>query len=259
MSVMSPRLALYPDLEDAPVLVTGGASGIGAALVEAFVRQGARVAFLDRDVTAAGHLLHRLADVGTHPVHFKQVDLADVADLTRAMEDAIGALGGLQVLVNNAGWDDRHDLDSVTESYWDNNQAINLRQFFFAIQAAAPTLRAARGGAIINMSSIAYLLNMPELPAYAAAKAGIIGLTKSLAGRLGPDGIRVNALLPGMIVTERQKELWLGEADIAAMVARQCLKRVLVAEDMTGPCLFLGSSASGAITAQSIIADGGVF
>ncbi|MFC0482158.1 SDR family NAD(P)-dependent oxidoreductase [Gellertiella hungarica] len=250
--------ARYTDLEEAPVLVTGGASGIGAALVSAFAAQDARVAFLDRDEEAANALLASLRDKVRHRPGFFKVDLADIDALKRAVTDAVGALGGLRVLVNNAGWDDRHDLDSVTETYWDENQAINLRQIFFTVQAAAPALRAA-GGAIVNMSSIAYLLNMPDLPSYAAAKAGIVGLTKSLAGRLGPEGIRVNAVLPGMIVTERQKKLWLTEEGIAAMVRRQCVKRVLVAEDMAGPCLFLASAASGAITAQSIIADGGIF
>ena len=252
--------AVYPDLKDAPVLVTGGASGIGAALVRAFAAQGARVAFLDRDEAAGAALAATLSRSHGHDVRFFATDLADIPSLTAGMEAALAALGGLKVLVNNAGWDDRHDLDTVTEAYWDHNQAVNLRQMFFTVQAAAPALRQATGGgAIVNLSSIAYLLNMPDLPSYAAAKAGIIGLTKSLAGRLGPDGIRVNALLPGMIVTERQKELWLTEERIAAMVARQCIKRVLVAEDMTGPCLFLASAASGAITAQSIIADGGIF
>lgn len=259
MTAPAPSAATYPDLKDAPVLVTGGASGIGAALVEAFAAQGARVGFLDRDAAAGAGLVERLAGQHAHAVRFFAVDLADTLALNAAMQAAIPELGGLQVLVNNAGWDDRHDLDEVTEEYWDNNQAVNLRQMFFAVQAAAPALRQARGGAIVNLSSIAYLLNMPDLPSYAAAKAGIIGLTKSLAGRLGPEGIRVNALLPGMIVTERQKELWLTEEGVSAMVARQCLKRILVADDMTGPCLFLASAASGAITAQSIIADGGIF
>lgn len=256
---MTPPSALYNDLRDAGVIVTGGASGIGAALVEAFAAQGAKVAFLDRDVPAGEALAASLSATARHAVAFHAVDLADVAALKETMQAAVDGLGGLKVLVNNAGWDDRHDLDDVNEDYWDHNQAVNLRQMFFCVQAAAPALREAVSGAIVNLSSIAYLLNMPDLPSYAAAKAGIIGLTKSLAGRLGPEGIRVNALLPGMIVTERQKELWLTEEGMAAMVARQCLKRVLVAEDMVGPCLFLASSASGAITAQSIIADGGVF
>lgn len=251
-------LARYADLEDRAVLVTGGASGIGASLVAAYADQGARVAFLDRDHAAGEALAASLAPNARHAPLFFPVDLADVSALKQAVGDAIRALDGLGVLVNNAGFDDRHDLDDVTEEYWDANQAVNLRQMFFCAQAAAPALRRA-GGAIVNMSSIAYLLNMPDLPSYAAAKAGIIGLTKSLAGRLGPDGIRVNAILPGMIVTERQKKLWLTEDGIAAMVARQCIRRVLVAEDMAGPCLFLSSAASGAITAQAIIADGGIF
>ena len=251
-------LARYADLEDRAVLVTGGASGIGASLVAAYADQGARVAFLDRDHAAGEALAASLAPDARHAPLFFPVDLADVSALKQAVGDAIRALDGLGVLVNNAGFDDRHDLDDVTEEYWDANQAVNLRQMFFCAQAAAPALRRA-GGAIVNMSSIAYLLNMPDLPSYAAAKAGIVGLTKSLAGRLGPDGIRVNAILPGMIVTERQKKLWLTEDGIAAMVARQCIRRVLVAEDMAGPCLFLSSAASGAITAQAIIADGGIF
>lgn len=258
MSRIEP-VALYQDLRDAGVIVTGGASGIGAAVAEAFVAQGSKVAILDRDGDAGKSRASALSVDALHPVQFHQVDLADVTALKTAMGAAISDLGSLKVLVNNAGWDDRHDIDDVTEAYWDHNQAVNLRQVFFCVQAAAPWLRQAKGGAIINLSSIAYLLNMPDLPSYAAAKAGIIGLTKSLAGRLGPEGIRVNALLPGMIVTERQKQLWLTEEGMAAMVARQCLKRLFVAEDMVGPCLFLASSASGAITAQSIIADGGVF
>jgi NAD(P)-dependent dehydrogenase (short-subunit alcohol dehydrogenase family) len=250
---------VYADLADAGVIVTGGASGIGAALVEGFAAQGARVAFLDRDRETGEALASELSERMRHPILFRQADLTDIDRLKEAMAEVIAELGGLKVLVNNAGWDDRHDLDSVTEDYWDANQAINLKQMFFCAQAAAPALRENGRGAIVNLSSIAFLLNMPDLPSYAAAKAGIIGLTKSLAGKLGPDGVRVNAILPGMIVTERQKKLWLTEDGIAAMVARQCVKRVLVAEDMVGPCLFLASSASGAISAQSIIADGGIF
>lgn len=248
----------YGDLDQAPVVITGGASGIGAALVEAFAAQGARVAFLDRDAAAAERLIAALQGRVAHLPHFEPVDLRDVAAVGEAVQRAAGAIGGIRVLVNNAGWDDRHDIETVTEAYWDDNQAINLRQIFFTVQAALPFLKT-QGGSIVNMSSIAYLLNMPDIPSYAAAKAGIVGLTKSLAGRLGPEKIRVNAILPGMIVTERQKELWLTEDGIAAMVARQCLKRVLVAEDMAGPCLFLASTASGAITAQTLIADGGIF
>src|SRR5690606_5506745 len=146
----------------------------------------------------------------------------------------------------------RHALETVEPDDWDENQAVNLRHHFFAAQAVAPHMRKAGGGAIVSFSSIAFLLNMGELPSYAAAKAGIIGLTKSLAGKLGPDKIRVNASLPGMVLTERQERLWIDEAAIDGGIARQCLKRSLIAEDMVGPCLFLASDASAAITAQTL-------
>ena len=249
--------ARHMDLADRSVLITGGGSGIGAALVEGFAAQGARVAFIDIADDASRGLAARVSEKARHPVHYLKADLSDVAAAKAAVDRAAEILGSLSVLVNNAGWDDRHDLEAVTEEYWDRSQAINLKQMFFVSQAAVPHLRKAGGGAIINFSSIAYLLNMGEMPAYTTAKAGIVGLTKSLAGKLGPENIRVNAILPGMIVTERQKTLWLKEEDIAAMIARQCLKRVLVAEDLVGPCLFLASNASAAMTAQTVVIDGG--
>ncbi|WP_105382646.1 SDR family NAD(P)-dependent oxidoreductase [Neorhizobium alkalisoli] len=247
----------HTDLADRGVLITGGGSGIGAALVEGFAEQGARVAFLDIAEQQSQKLAGRLSEKSAHPVIYLKADLRNVAETQAAVDEAAARLGSLSVLVNNAGWDDRHELDAVTEEYWDDSQAINLKQMFFVSQAAVPHMRKAGAGAIVNFSSIAYLLNMGEMPAYTTAKAGIIGLTKSLAGRLGPENIRVNAILPGMIVTERQKELWLTEEGIGKMVARQCLKRVLTAEDLVGPCLFLASNASAAMTAQTIVIDGG--
>jgi NAD(P)-dependent dehydrogenase (short-subunit alcohol dehydrogenase family) len=181
-----------------------------------------------------------------------------VNQIRHAVDEAASAMGSLSVLINNAGWDDRHDIETVTEAYWDENQAVNLKQMFFVSQAVLPHLRETANAAIINLSSISYLLNMGDLPSYAAAKAGILGLTKSLAGRLGPEGIRVNAILPGMIVTERQKRLWLTDESMTDVVSRQCLKRVLTAEDIVGPCLFLASAAAGGMTAQTMIIDGGL-
>ncbi|MBB5044869.1 SDR family NAD(P)-dependent oxidoreductase [Shinella fusca] len=248
----------YPDLAGQGVLVTGGGSGIGAALVRAFAAEGARVAFLDIAEAESRTLVSELEGKVEHLPHYRRVDLRDIATLRAAVEEAAGLLGGIRVLVNNAARDDRHDLETVQPDYWDENQAVNLRHHFFAAQAVVPHMREGGGGAIVNFSSIAYLLNMGELPGYAAAKAGIIGLTKSLAGRLGPDNIRVNAILPGMVLTERQKRLWIDEAAMAGGIARQCLKRSLVAEDMAGPCLFLASEASAAITAQTLIVDGGM-
>ncbi len=248
----------YGDLQDKGILVTGGGSGIGAALVEGFAAQGARVAFIDVAQEASRELVARLGPTSRHAPIFLNADLRHVNAIRTAVDEAAHQLGGLSVLVNNAGWDDRHAFEAVTEEYWDMSQSINLKQVFFVSQAAAPHLRQAPGGSIVNFSSIAYLLNMSEMPAYTTAKAGIVGLTKSLAGRLGPDNIRVNAILPGMIVTERQKQLWLADADIVAMISRQCLKRSLLAQDLIGPSLFLASSASAAITAQTLVVDGGV-
>lgn len=255
---MAAQAAQFPDLKDRTVLVTGGGSGIGAALVEGFVRQGARVAFFDIAEAESLALAERLSAETDHPVRFYRTDLRSIDAIQTSVSAAAAELGPITVLVNNAGWDDRHDIDTVDESYWDDNQAVNLRHLFFVTQAVVPYMRKAGGGSIVNMSSIAFLLNMPELPAYAAAKAGIIGLTKSLAGRLGPENIRANCILPGMIVTERQKRLWLTDDSILSMVERQCLKRVLAAEDLVGPCLFLASDCSASITAQSIIVDGGL-
>lgn len=247
----------HADLDGRGVLITGGGSGIGAALVEGFAAQGARVAFIDIAEDASRELAARLSASSPHPVEYLRADLRDVDQTREAVDEAARRLGSLSVLVNNAAWDDRQDLEEITETYWDDSQAINLKQVFFASQAAVPHMRAAGGGAIVNFSSIAFLLNMGGLPAYTTAKAGIIGLTKSLAGRLGPDNIRVNAILPGMIVTERQKRLWLTQDGMAAMVERQCIKRLLLAEDLVGPCLFLASSASAAMTAQTLVIDGG--
>jgi NAD(P)-dependent dehydrogenase (short-subunit alcohol dehydrogenase family) len=251
--------AQFPDLKDRAVLITGGGSGIGAALVEGFAMQGAKVAFVDIADTESRALAARLSQTSAHPVSFYHTDLRDVASVRSTVAAIESDFDTIRVLVNNAGWDDRHDFDTVTEEYWDKSQTINLKQMFFVSQAVAPLMRAAGGGSIINMSSIAFMLNMPELPVYATAKAGIIGLTKSMAGRLGPEDIRVNAVLPGMIVTERQMELWLTEERIERTVDRQCLKHVLKAEDLVGPCLFLASDCSASITAQSIIVDGGIF
>lgn len=249
--------AEFHDLKDRGVLITGGGSGIGAALVEGFARQGARVAFIDIDDVASIGLVERLSDAVTHRPFFIRCDLTDIDASRQAVDAAVSAIGCLSVLVNNAARDDRQAFEHMTVADWDDSQAVNLRHAFFMAQAAVPHMRRDGGGTIINFSSIAFLLNMGELPGYATAKAGMIGLTKSLAGALGPDNIRVNAILPGMVVTERQKSLWLNDAAITAMLDKQCLKHTLVAEDIVGPCLYLASDCSASMTAQSMIIDGG--
>lgn len=253
---MSMPSATFPDLEDAGVLITGGASGIGAALVKGFAAQKAKVAFIDINAAAGEALATSLADA-RHPPLFLKADLADIAATQGAVTAAGEALGGIRVLINNAAWDDRKDLEELTEAYWQKSHDINLRPVLFVSQAALPFMRKAGGGSIINFSSIAYLLNMGEFPAYTTAKAGIIGLTKSLAGRLGRENIRVNAVMPGMVLTERQKELWVSDDAATAFLDRQALKFSLQAEDMIGPCLYLASDCSRAVSAQTMIVDGG--
>ncbi|WP_110032019.1 SDR family NAD(P)-dependent oxidoreductase [Hoeflea marina] len=252
------QTAIFSDLRNASVLITGGGSGIGAALTEGFARQGSRVAFIDIAVEASRELVDRLAGDVDHTPLFIEADLSDLGQLRNACAKADEAHGAVTVLVSNAALDDRHELLEMSEDYWDANQAINLRPAAFAAQAVAPGMIEAGQGAIINFTSTSYMLNIGTMPSYTAAKAGIVGLTKGLAGRLGPHGIRVNAIAPGWVMTERQKRLWVTEDGLADMLGRQCLKEPIQPHDMVGPCLFLASSAARMITAQVLIADGGM-
>jgi NAD(P)-dependent dehydrogenase (short-subunit alcohol dehydrogenase family) len=249
--------AVYPDLAGKPVLITGGGSGIGAALTRGFTRQGARVAFIDIAQEASEALVGSIASEGHARPLFVHADLADVEALREAVRIAEDAHGPALVLVNNAARDDRHDLADVTVDYWDANQAINLRPHFFAAQAVAEGMKRAGTGSIINFTSTSFLINLGTLPSYTAAKAGIVGLTKGLAGALGPHGIRVNAIAPGWVMTERQRALWVTDEALAAHVAKQCIKEEMRPDDVVGPCLFLASDAARMLTAQTLIVDGG--
>jgi len=249
--------AKFPDLEGASVLITGGGSGIGAALTEGFVRQGARVAFIDIAEAPSAALCDRIdKETGRRPL-FLKADLRDIETLRNSVAKAAEAHGPVTVLINNAAIDDRHALEDVTVEFWDNNQSINLRPHFFAAQAVAPGMKRAGKGSIINFTSTSFLINLPDMPSYTAAKAGIIGLTKGLAGRLGKDGIRVNAIAPGWVITERQQKLWVTDESLASHVAKQCINEVMKPDDIVGPCLFLASDASRMLTAQTLIVDGG--
>lgn len=251
-------LAQYADLKDQSVMITGGGSGIGAALTEGFVRQGARVAFMDIAVDASTALCDRLEkETGNRPL-FLHADLRDTAAIQSATEKAVAAHGAIGVLVNNAAWDDRHPIEAVTEAYWDLNQSINLRPAFFAAQAVTEGMKAAGKGAIVNFTSTSFMLNQGNMPSYTAAKAGIIGLTKGLAGALGPHGVRVNAIAPGWVMTERQKELWVTPKAMAANLDQQCIKEPIQPDDMVGPCLFLASESARMMTAQVMIVDAGM-
>ncbi|AEH85244.1 SDR family NAD(P)-dependent oxidoreductase [Mesorhizobium opportunistum] len=247
----------FADLKGASVLITGGGSGIGAALTEGFVRQGANVAFIDIADEPSIALADRIErDFGRRPLYLR-TDLRDVEALRASAAQAADAHGDVTVLINNAAWDERHAVEDVTVEFWDNNQAINLRPHFFTAQAVAPGMKRAGGGSIINFTSTSYLINHPDMPAYTAAKAGILGLTKGLAGKLGPDRIRVNAVAPGWVITERQQQRWVTEEALAAHVAKQCIKDVMRPDDMVGTVLFLASDASRMLTAQMLIVDGG--
>jgi NAD(P)-dependent dehydrogenase (short-subunit alcohol dehydrogenase family) len=248
--------ASYPDLAGRVALITGGASGIGAAMVEAFAGQGAKVGFLDFDEAAGAALAERLAGAGA-AVRFEAVDLRDIAALLAAVAAVRAALGPVGVLVNNAARDDRHATEAVTPDYFDERIATNFRHQFFASQAVLPDMKAAGQGSIVCMSSIVPMIGMGGMPVYAASKAAVIGLARSLARDYGPFGIRVNAIAPGWILTERQKALWLTPGADAMRHERQCLKRRLEPEDVARVALFLASEESGAITGQTHVVDGG--
>ncbi|MGY0573702.1 SDR family NAD(P)-dependent oxidoreductase [Bradyrhizobium sp. RDM12] len=249
----------YADLADRVVLITGGASGIGAAFVRAFADQGSRVAFLDIDTQAGEALAHDVAKTsGTAPL-FIPCDLLDIEALRAALAKVQGSLGDAAVLVNNAANDQRQVLSEVTPAEFDWMIGVNLKHVFFAAQAIVPQMQARGGGSIINMSSIAWMRGAPALPTYAAAKAAIVGFTNSLARLVGPDRIRVNAIAPGMVITERQRRLWYpSEQNIAELRTRQAIPDAVTPDDIANMALFLASDQSQRITRQCFQVDGGL-
>jgi NAD(P)-dependent dehydrogenase (short-subunit alcohol dehydrogenase family) len=257
MEPLALSFARYPSLDGRVVFITGGGSGIGAALVEAFAGQGALVAFVDILEAESKALVARLSESGTPPL-FIACDLLDVSALRAAIEEARRRLGPIGVLVNNAGNDMREEVDQVSEADWDRAMGLNLKHQFFAAQAVRPQMREIGGGAIINFSSIAWMAGMGKAAPYATAKAAVVGLTNSLARDFGDDNIRVNAIAPGAVITERQRRLWISESDLNAIVVRQCLHRVLLADEIARTALFLASADSAMITKQCIIVDGGL-
>ena len=251
------HFARYPSLKDRAVIITGGATGIGESLVSHFARQGSRVAFFDIQDEAAHRLVKPLiADGCPSPLYF-HCDLTHLEALQSAAEQALGDLGAVDVLVNNAANDKRHTIDEVSPEFWDHSMATNLRHQFFMVQAVLPTMRAAGRGSIINLSSISWMIPSTGLPLYVTAKAAIVGLTRTLAHELGPSNIRVNAVLPGAIVTEKQKRLWYTPEYKAEILQNQALKRDILPEDVARLVLFLAADDSSAITNQSYIVDGG--
>ena len=247
------QYATYPTLHSRTILITGGATGIGASLVEAFTLQHSKVIFLDIQDEAAAALITRLAPAATHPPIYHRCDLTD----TPTRQALLTKLPDIDVLINNAGNDTRHTTASVTPDLWDQLLAVNLKHYFFIIQAIAPGMVARRRGSIINMSSISPLIPSTGLPVYVAAKSAIVGLTRSFAHELGPHNIRVNAILPGAILTERQQQLWFTPEYSAEILSRQALKRHLQPDEVARLALFLAADDSAAITNQSHIIDAG--
>ncbi|TWB98418.1 NAD(P)-dependent dehydrogenase (short-subunit alcohol dehydrogenase family) [Bradyrhizobium macuxiense] len=247
--------AIYPSLKDRTVLVTGGGSGIGEAIVRQFVSQGARVGFIDIDLTSSEQLL---SDLGAQArVHFEHADLRDIGALRRAIAGIREALGPITILVNNAARDDRHTIEDVTPEFWDERIAVNLKHQFFSAQAVAPDMKQAGGGAIINIGSVSWVIGQGNMPCYTTAKSAVQGLTRALARDLGPHNVRVNSILPGWIMTQRQQDLWLTPEGVTELMQRQCLKRKLVPDDIARVVLFFAADDSGACTNQSHIVDGG--
>lgn len=248
---MDDGFAIYPSLKGRGVLVTGGASGIGAQMVARFAQQGARVAFLDFDADGGARTA---AETRTT---FIPCDLRDIAALRAAVAQAATQVGDITVLVNNAARDDRHPLESVEPDYWDERMATNLRHQFFCVQAVVPMMRRAGGGSIVNMGSVSWMNRQGGMPAYTAAKAAVRGLTRGLARDLGPDRIRVNEVVPGWIHTERQKALWLTPEAEARSQANQCIRGALRPDDVARMALWLAADDSAMVTAQHFVVDAG--
>ncbi|MEQ8347906.1 MAG: SDR family oxidoreductase [Sneathiellaceae bacterium] len=252
------NIAQYRDLAGKTVFVSGGASGIGGDMVRAFHDQEAFVWFVDVDEGAAVALCAELEAEGGTPPRFLRCDVTDMAALAAAVERAATETGRLDVLVNNAANDTRRPSAAVTAAEWDAIVAVNLKHQHFATMAAFPHMQAAGGGSVINFGSIAPRLGVPDLTVYSTCKAAVLGLTRSLAREFGAHGVRVNAIVPGAILTERQLALWISPEDERRIRGEQCLDRRLLGTDVAQMALFLASDVSSACTSQGFIVDGGL-
>ena len=248
--------AHYPSLQDRAVLITGGATGIGATLVEAFVAQGARVGFIDIDASAGQDLASKLGAARHAPV-FVATDLTDIAALDRAIGTLRERIGPITVLLNNAANDQRHRIEDTTPESWDAGVAVNLKHQFFAAKNVAADMKAAGGGSIINFGSVSWKLKQGGMPVYTTSKSAVQGLTRSLARDFGPFNIRVNTLVPGWVMTEKQIRLWLDDKGREEIARGQCINQPLLPEHIARMALFLAADDSAMCTAQDFIVDGG--
>ncbi len=250
--------ATYPSLRNRVVFISGGSSGIGAELVRAFAQQGARVAFCGTKSGGGQALIDETTAAGLPTPWYGACDVRDVVAYQALLKRVGNEVGPVRVLINNAGRDDRHAMEDVTPEFWDDRLALNLRHYFFAIQAVAPGMAAAGGGSVINMGSVSWMRGRPNLVGYTTAKAGILGLTRTLARELGGRNIRVNALVPGAIVTERQNALHRDAAADQAFLDAQCLKIRLDAGHVARATLFLAADDSDGMTGQHVLVDAGI-
>lgn len=248
-----PDFAIYPSLKDKVVFITGGASGIGAETVRAFADQGAKVGFVDFNEEAANALLAELR--GEHA--FAACDLRDIDAMKTAFDDLAGRLGPAHVLINNAARDDRHDWREVTPDYWDERMQTNLRHMFFAIQAVAPAMIEAGAGSIVNVGSNSWWQAGGGFPAYTTAKSAVHGLTRTMARELGDHRIRVNCIVPGWIMTERQKELWVTPEELNKQLDRQCLPDAIDPVYVARMAVFLASDDAAMCSATNFLVEGG--
>ena len=246
--------AVYPSLNNKVVLVTGGGSGIGESITRSFIKQGSKVAFLDFNEKGSINLIK---DLNTDKVHFEFCDLRDIEQLKNSIKKISSKFGLIQVLVNNAARDDRHSLESVTSEYFDERIATNLKHQLFASQAVVSDMEKNGGGAIINMGSTSWMIGQGGMPCYTTAKSAIQGLTRGLARDLGPKNIRVNCVVPGWIMTERQVDMWLTPESEKELMDRQCIKRKLFPKDIARFVLFMASDEASACSNQSFVVDGG--
>ena len=251
------EIAKYSSLEDKVIIITGGASGIGASIVEQFLQQGSKVAFLDKEQDLGNSLVEKLSNF-KHPPLFKHCDLTNIDSLKKTINEIREEVGLVSILVNNAANDERHSIESVTEEFWDDRMNVNLKHYFFAIQSVFKDMEKLGDGKIVNIGSFSWMLGQGNMPAYTTAKSAVMGLTRTIARDLGKFNIRVNCVVPGWIITERQKKLWLTPEIEKEQLEKQCIKRMLVPEDIAKAVLFFASDQSSGCTAQNYVIDGGV-
>jgi len=252
------EIASYPSLENKVVIITGGASGIGESIVEQFVIQKSKVAFIDIEEKLAKNLIERInKKYNTKPLFIK-CDLKNISELKDSIQQVKQNLGPISILINNAANDERHNIDDVTPEYWDDRMSINLKHYFFAIQSVYKDMKKLGKGTVVNIGSFSWMKGQGGMPGYTTAKSAIMGLTRTLARDLGIHNIRVNCIVPGWIITDRQKKLWLTPEIEKQQLEDQCIKRMLVPEDISKAVLFFASDQSSGCTAQNYVIDGGI-